>query len=384
MPKVYARINPRILEWARSSAGMDNATAAGRLKITGGRLGHIESGDEPITFPMLKKAASIYKRPVAAFYLPDVPASPQPIPDFRKFAQPTDNPLSTQAIQQIRLCSEKQRNAVELATETDFDWTFIGSMNITDETPEDAGINIRRFLGIEQQKWANEYEAFNYWRTAVESKGILTFQIVRVSPDELSGFSLASPQYPAIALNRKDSVRRRIFTLLHEMCHICLGMSGLCDISEVRNYRNTVQRGRIEVFCNRFAASALVPKNLLSSFGVFREHDNPDYWRDYELTELANVFMVSHEMMILRLIELGKATEEFLTVWREEHPHRNTRRTGSPREKSFQKALRMQGKNYVSLVLNAMQNNKITTVRACEYLDIKAKHLSDLERSAGL
>jgi Zn-dependent peptidase ImmA (M78 family) len=362
---------------------MDPAVAAKRLKIESGRLENIESGLEKITFPMLRRVANLYKRPVAAFYLQDIPKSPEPVPDFRRLPQSERHPLSPEALQQIRAVSEKQKTAVALSAGGEFDWHFVGLLNDSLKKNGNAGYEIRSFLGVESQKWTNEYEAFNYWRRAVESNGILTFQITKVSVNEMSGFSLAYPQYPAIALNRKDPVRRRIFTLLHELCHILLGLSGLCDVSEMKNYQNTPQSKAIEEFCNHSAASALVPEDSLSDFDVFINHNDPDHWEELELTELANAFMVSHEMIILRLIETGKATNKFLTEWRESHPYRHvTRKKGDgPRETSPQKVIRTQGTNYVSLVLNALQSDQITASRACEYLDLKAKHLAVLERT---
>ncbi|VDB00959.1 hypothetical protein S1OALGB6SA_2053 [Olavius algarvensis spirochete endosymbiont] len=51
----------------------------------------------------------------------------------------------------------------------------------------------------------------------------------------------------------------RTFAFLHELAHLILRLSGLCDLSE----ENTARPREFEVFCNKVAILALVADKLL-------------------------------------------------------------------------------------------------------------------------
>ena len=107
---------------------------------------------------------------------------------------------------------------------------------------------IRGLLGITseiQRKWVDEKEALNEWRKAIEKLGILIFQI-SMPVEESRGFSLADGKVPAIILNPQDSVKGRIFSLLHELGHILLDKSGLCNM--IMEFGSNGEKERIEYF----------------------------------------------------------------------------------------------------------------------------------------
>jgi Zn-dependent peptidase ImmA (M78 family) len=84
----------------------------------------------------------------------------------------------------------------------------------------------------EQQSWRTPHQAYRGWRTAIEARHALTFQIAGVDTAEALGFSLAFDVLPVIAVNQKLKPNGRIFTLLHELVHVAMGASGLCDLVE--------------------------------------------------------------------------------------------------------------------------------------------------------
>ena len=76
-------INPALLVWARTSLGITVSRAAGRAKVSSRRLRDWESGKERILLPALERLATVYRRPLATFFLPEPPVElPLPI-DFR-------------------------------------------------------------------------------------------------------------------------------------------------------------------------------------------------------------------------------------------------------------------------------------------------------------
>ena len=72
--RVYASVKPAILEWARTSAGFTLDAAAAALKIDLASLVAWEAGsDDRPSVPQLRNMATLYKRPLAVFYLQEVP-----------------------------------------------------------------------------------------------------------------------------------------------------------------------------------------------------------------------------------------------------------------------------------------------------------------------
>jgi hypothetical protein len=83
-------INPRILTWAREAAGFTIPEAAPKLGLKDGaktsaaeKLEAIELGDGQISRTVLQKAATVFRRPLITFYLPEPPRRSERGEDFR-------------------------------------------------------------------------------------------------------------------------------------------------------------------------------------------------------------------------------------------------------------------------------------------------------------
>ena len=72
---IEALVKPEMLVWARESAGLPPQVAAKKIGIKSEKLEMWEKGEIRPTVAQLRKAASVYKRPTAAFYLPRPPAA---------------------------------------------------------------------------------------------------------------------------------------------------------------------------------------------------------------------------------------------------------------------------------------------------------------------
>jgi transcriptional regulator with XRE-family HTH domain len=81
-----ADIDPSLLRWARESIGYSIEDAATKLKLRGGakQLEAWEAGEGGPTVAQLRKAAQIYRRPLAVFFLPEPPRDFQAMQDFRR------------------------------------------------------------------------------------------------------------------------------------------------------------------------------------------------------------------------------------------------------------------------------------------------------------
>ena len=121
----------------------------------------------------------------------------------------------------------------------------------------------------------------------------------------MSGFSVSARPYPIVALNGSDFPRRRLFTMAHEMAHLALNAGGLCDLHEAQD--STEAEDRIELFCNRVAAAALMPAEALAHVRDVALATADKRWTVEQLEDIAAPFGTSAESMLLRLIRLDKS-----------------------------------------------------------------------------
>jgi Zn-dependent peptidase ImmA (M78 family) len=305
---VKALINPTMLTWAREQAGYSLADAARKLGIDDPRLEALEGDQETPTFAKLLDMADLYKRPVSLFYLKKPPKGWQPIQDFRRLpgAEAGFSPQLTYAIRQAR-----ERREVALAIKNELrepvrEFTLRATLATNVET---LGARIREFLEVDearQHRFAKK--AFDGWRAAIEAKDILIFVVPRLKIKEMRGTALAETTLPVILVNGKDRGNGRVFTLLHEFCHLALRQSG---VSNVGSDRNDAPNPNVEKFCNAVAAAALMPSDWLLREHLVATKGNTKTWDDDELDALARRFGVSSEAVLRRLLTLGRTTQTF-------------------------------------------------------------------------
>jgi hypothetical protein len=282
--RIEARANPELLVWARETAGSSAGVAADRLKIPADRLEAWERGEARPSLPQLRKVAQLYRRPLAAFYLPRPPAAEEPVHDFRRIHGQAVGRSSPDLLLAIRRCRERREIALDLYDQLDAEPTLLDLTVSLRDDPEAVAGRIRALLDIsfeEQRSWQEQYEAFRQWRTRLESAGALAFQATDVEITEARGFSIAERPLPAVVVNIKDSVYGRIFTLIHEFAHVLLNRGGVCDVDEgVDNDHEDV-----EVFCNYVAGATIVPRDLLLRSEHVAGKRGPTTWQDDERWE---------------------------------------------------------------------------------------------------
>jgi len=256
MARINVNINPSVLQWARQEAGYTIDEIAAKLSIDSNRYEMWEKEGKDILFGKLKNIAAYYKRQIAVFFLPEVPAKIKKPKDFRNLS-PADSFLSKEILLTLRRSAHLQRIANDLEAENYWSkklaWLneiekLTDETNITDRLRELTGIDIDQ-----QLKWKSESEAYRHWRTAIEEKlGILVFQF-SMPMEELQGFCMTDNLPYIIVTNSNHSYTGRIFTIFHELAHIIRHQSGMCLVDKVE------QNQKEEWACNTFAGSFLAP-----------------------------------------------------------------------------------------------------------------------------
>lgn len=384
----FAQIKPELLRWARDTAGLSLETAADKLSVKPEQLAKWEAGDLLPTVPQIRKAADAYRRPLAVFFLPTPPAQPSPPHDFRRLPGIEVPPLSPEILREIRRARRRRTTAIELLADLGLPIPGFPLRATVAENAEVVAGRAREWLGVtlaDQRGWRGEYQALAGWIAMLETRGVLVFQTGRVSLDEMRGFSFSARELPAIVLNAKDAPRARIFTLMHEFCHLALDQGGVCNPARVAREGRTADE-RVEVFCNRVAGALLVPGGALLEDHRVAADQAPREWDDEILSSLAADFGVSREVILRRLLILGKTTEAFYEQKRAEYLAQYAERVARTRENGgfappSRVALRDNGRRYTGLVLEALERERITLADVSDYLGVRLNHLDDIAQA---
>lgn len=383
-----APIKPELLRWARDTAGVSLEAAADKLKVKPEQLAGWEAGDLLPTVPQLRKAADVYKRPLALFFLPAPPSQPELPHDFRRLPGIEVPPLSPELLREMRRARRRRAIALELLTDLGLPVPEFPLHAALGDDPEALAARRREWLGVtiaDQGGWRTEYQPMAGWVTALEARGVLVFQTGEVELDEMRGFSVTARELPAIVLNAKDAPRGRIFTLMHEFCHLMLHQAGVCDPARVGREGRSPDEN-VEVFCNRVAGALLVPRDALLEDPRVQGAPDTLEWDDEVIRGLATDFAVSREVVLRRLLILGKTTGDFYERKRAEYLAQYAERaTAARKNEGFappsRLALRDNGRRYTGLVLEALRRERITPADASDYLGVRLKHLDEMAKA---
>ncbi len=380
---VRALVKPELLRWVREDAGLSIEDVARKTGTKETTVRRWEDGVAKPTIRQLRLLSNAAKRPLAIFYLDEPPRKFSALKDFRRFPGGFISDPSPELRLAIRLAAERRQIALELAEELHETPEGLSTSALIAEPAVDVAWRIRDFLGItlkEQGNWRGRYDALHAWREAIEKHGVLVFQVPGVEIEEMCGFSLPEILMPVIVLNVKDAPNGRVFTLIHEFCHLLLRKSGICDLP---NSQFQSEKNQIEAFCNAVEGETLIPTVALLQSQIVTQHDSRTNWNEAQLKQLAKDFSVSREVVLRRLLDSEMISysgykSHIKSIHREYLQKPSTRKGDFAPPSS--KALSQLGREFIRLVLVSCYQEKISTSDVTEYLGVKFKHLGKIER----
>jgi Zn-dependent peptidase ImmA (M78 family) len=304
-----------VLRWAANRARLHDDDIAVRF-----RKWHLWlAGEAAPTLKQLEDFARLTHTAVGYFFLPAPPNLVLPVPDFRTIGDAELREPSTNLLDTVYLCQQRQdwyRDHARLQGLPALD--FVGSATL--QTPVAvAAERLRVLLGFtspargELSSWS---EALRHLVSQADNAGVLVMvsSVVgsnthrKLNVDEFRGFALADDLAPLIFVNGDDSKAAQMFTLAHELAHILLGETGVSDLG-----LGTIPTLPTERWCNQVAAELLVPMNEL------RESYESDIPVPTEIQRLARKFKVSTLVALRRLFDAGYVSEAALwQLYREE------------------------------------------------------------------
>lgn len=374
-------LEPTVLRWARESLGLSVAQVAAKMKRKQEDIELWESGQAAPTYPQLEKLAyTVYKRPVAVFFLPHPPDEPKPIQKFRTLPDTDMRELRPDTYLQIRRAEAFRQSMRDFFVNGNPSTTCLWNVvNLDIQQPTEIQVaRVREALGVplEQQiLWHSDGTALNEWRGALERVGVFVFKAPFKQRD-ISGFCLLDDSFPVIYLNNSTTKTRQIFSLFHEVAHLLLGMNGISKFDNPYEIGAASHDSKIEVFCNRFAADFLIP---LDDFRQRTAHmsRNIEAVPEEEFSRLAATYGVSREAILRRLSTIVKVDPVYYQAMAKKWD--SQRRKKNPGGDWFESNASYLSHSFAGEVLRRFSREELSAEQVSELLGIKAANVPGLE-----
>lgn len=264
MAAVTYNVAPDVLSWALREV-QNNVVASQYVSV----LKEWLNGTKKPTFNQIEELSKGTHIPLGYFFLGKPPKEDVPLIQYRTIQDlehynPTRELIDT--IDDMEEIVNWTRDC--LISNADMPNNLVGKMKGKKNIHEIASF-IRNSLNITEdwfQQTKNTTESFKYLREKLSQAGILVMMngVVRnnthrpLELTEFRAFTIIDNYAPLIFINATDSPNGRLFSMIHEFVHICLGINDLfnADHSKITGFSN------VEVLCNAVTAEILAPDSI--------------------------------------------------------------------------------------------------------------------------
>ncbi|HXF47778.1 MAG TPA: ImmA/IrrE family metallo-endopeptidase, partial [Burkholderiaceae bacterium] len=269
-------------------------------------------GEARPTLRQLEGFARLTHTAFGYFFLPQPPVLALPVPDFRTLRDEMLAEPSSELLDTLYLCQQRQDWYREHARMQGLPvLSFVGSASVQD-SPHVVARLLRETLGLSaeaRRQLPTWTDALRQLIAKAEDAGVLVMvsSVVgsnshrKLDVGEFRGLALVDELAPLVFLNGADSKAAQMFTLAHELAHVWLGATGVSDTQAGR-----VPEQQTERWCNQVAAELLVPMEELRTI-----HQRNAPIAD-EIQRLARQFKVSTLVALRRLFDAGYINQDAL------------------------------------------------------------------------
>lgn len=267
------------------------------------------------TLRQLEQFSRATHAPFGCFFLREPPVERVPIPDFRAIRPEARRRPSSDLLDTIYICQQRQEWYREHARITgERPAPFVGSARRSDDVVKVA-TEMRDALVFDLDErhqmptWVYALRRFieqaDHLGVLVMVNGVVGSNNRRkLDPSEFRGFALSDALAPLVFINGADTKAGQMFTLAHELAHLWLGESALTDVEP-----RSAPTNAVENWCNRVAAEMLAP------LAVVRQELRPREALREAMDRLARRFKVSTLVILRRIHDAGALPKDRL--WRE-------------------------------------------------------------------
>ena len=303
-------IRPEMLTWAFERAGFNEERAVKAFP----KLASWLSGEKLPTVNQLQQFAKRFYVPFGYLFLQNVPKETIPFPMFRGEAG-VMNHFDLNVYDTVNTIRTRQDWLADYLVENDIETCRLVN-RITQQTPIGEAVNLLRDILDLEPRWtfslARTDVAVGVLTERLEQAGVFvayngvvgnnTQRTLKVS--ECRGFALVNQIAPYVFVNSADSKSAQLFTLIHEVAHIMLGVSA-GHAGEDLGAHDVYER-----YCDAMAAEFLVPAHVLR-----------ETW-NHDIKKQARQFKVSEIVVARRAHDLGLLSDiAYRNFWME-YSHR--------------------------------------------------------------
>ncbi|MDR2405418.1 MAG: ImmA/IrrE family metallo-endopeptidase [Deltaproteobacteria bacterium] len=250
-------INPAILSWIQTRCAKSDADCHryfGEKKFKGWKSGVVQP-----TYAELQRIGEFFRKPIAVFFFSEIPIYQdtrktfKTLPDSASiFREDFIALIDWARIMQLNLYElhEGINPSSNLITRSSFDLSHTNKL----------ASQLRSTLGLsleEQKQFASPELAFKRFQEAFYHAGVFVFKGI-FKNNNIAGVSLTDEVFPVICINDSLSYTRQIFTLIHELCHLLHGTSGVDFLSLPKDL--SLKENKIEAKCAALACAFLAPE----------------------------------------------------------------------------------------------------------------------------
>lgn len=369
-------VKPEIVSGLRRNKPIPIEAIAKKLEISVDEYKDIEKHGKELDQNTAQKLAGMYGRNWTVFLLNEAPAKPNYDEDHRTIAN------------QKTGLGYKTYEALE---EADYLIDFV--VNISDEgenkipvfttklSPKEMAESFRKATGLSvknQPDFKSTGEAIKYWIAKLSNLDINVASYQLGEDDGIRALSLYRKSKGMIVLNTDETDNGKIFSLMHELCHILLRNTGVCDLN----------RSTVESYCNQFASEMLIPTSLFEE--LVEKYEVSAENADETAIKIARRLRVSRLAILTRLLNAKVISPKLYdTLSAEEYKKfnslRQAKKARQERNKASDKPAMINpyvvnkariGNLFLGELFNAYHSGKITPFEAGKYLGFKPDKIS--------
>jgi Zn-dependent peptidase ImmA (M78 family) len=373
--------NPTVLNKLLDARGIEVDALSSSIKISKDRFIEAQRGERIPTKNQIFKIASLLAVPAYALFMEDFEVRPSEIIDFRsKKPRPFKFGVNAAKFESILLFRDFLS---DLYNRLDLDAPDQLLSEQPDENPEQFAATIAKLISIDrlQIESKSKAEFYRKFRERIEDLGIFVMQD-HYLPDDIDGVAVYHAKFTSNIIFVNSAKRNhgaKTFTLAHEFAHILGKRSAIAD-----NYK---ERNDVERFCNRFAASLLIPRDRF--FSVVEKKRL--YFDTYEnavasAREISSVFKTSVSAALVRAIEFGFAERHYYRTFAQGFGSPDFLDTLKPRGGGGNEEgpepgiidLAAYGKRAVALIADALNANKTTEYEVFKKTGLSRRRIDGL------
>lgn len=346
-------IRPEMLVWAFERAGFNEERA---VKVFP-KLASWLSGEKLPTVNQLQQFAKRFYIPFGYLFLQNRLEETIPFPMFRGEAGKM-NRFDLNVYDTVTTIRTRQDWLADYLVENDIEICQLVNC-ITLQTPIGEAVNLLRNKLDLEPRWAfclaKTDVAVGLLTERLEQVGVFvayngvvgnnTQRTLKVS--ECRGFALVDRVAPYVFVNSADSKSAQLFTLIHEVAHIMLGVSA-GHAGEDLGAHDTYER-----YCDAMAAEFLVPAHVLR-----------ETW-NHDIKKQSRQFKVSEIVVARRAHDLGILSDQaFRNFWMEYSHRPIAEKKKSGGGDFYLTSLKRVGKLFAIHVRNAVNSRQLEYTEA--------------------